>query len=226
MACKHAGCQVLTRHAWLESSRRQNPRGQDTFVSGRGAAPVLRLPSRQHSPPLSEGPAGSQCGPSEGTVGQWTGDTVFSKFYSLSSLSHSTRNIPLLFPFSLVSLLPHLISAAFLWCCCLHSVWQPFAVQLGSVIVSPCGTDSEVALAKPGVLGLFQKDHRDLPGNGGILQAWPRDRAARLPCGGRLPAAHCLVMPSACFGTAWQGSPGICLPLTLRSHQLFLQEAS
>lgn len=85
----------------------------------------------------------------------------FSKFYFLSSLSHSTRNIPLLFLFSLVSWLPHLISAVFPWCCWRHSVWQPFAVQLGRVIVSPCETDSEVALAKPGVLGLFQKDHRD-----------------------------------------------------------------
>lgn len=105
----------------------------------------------------------------------------FSKFSSLSSLFHSTRNIPLLFLFSLVSWLPHLMSAAFPWCCWRHSVWQPFAVQLGRVIVGPCETHSEVALAKPGVLGLLQKDHSDLPGSGGILQAWPRDRAEPAP---------------------------------------------
>lgn len=128
--------------------------------------------------------------------------------------------------FSPCFLLPHLMSAAFPWCCWRHSGWQPFAVQLGRVVVSPCETDSEVATAKPGVLGLFQKDHRDRLAMVESCRCGPGTGLRRLPCGGRLPAAHCLVMPSACVGTAWQGAPGICLPLALHSHQLFLQEAS
>lgn len=116
------------------------PWGHDTFVSGRGAAQVLRLPSRQHSPPLSEGPAGSQHGDRRPVGGRhWFFQVLFPVFSFPFYQEHSSA-----VSFFPCFLLPHLMSAAFPWCCWRHSGWQPFAVQLGRVVVSPCETDSEV----------------------------------------------------------------------------------